>query len=593
MRIKYIDVLKAFAIIAVVLYHTGLMTYGYLGVDLFLVIAGYLTTKSLYAKMMTPENVTGGRIYVQFEISRIIRLLPPLLVAGVFCMLLGFFVMLPDDYENLSQSVIATNFFGNNILAAITTGNYWDVVNDYKPLMHTWYVGIVMQFYLIVPVLFYLARIGKKNLEGILLTIIGAVGVLSLLVYFGTTNDAERFYYLPSRFFEFAVGGVCALIYNPKEQKPFEKGFVYVCYILLLALMVINADVIPAIVRLVAVVSLSAMLLCSMDVLENKVTGNDVLAKIGAASYSIFIWHQILLAFYRYTMTSKFTLGSYAILLVGTALMSWLSYQFIEQGITKALKSKTGKTAICTLTVVLFVGLIVFAGFIYMRAGVVRDVPELYISKNNIHSGMHAEYVDRGYQYDKPFTTQKKHWYVIGNSFGRDFVNVILESPVAEQVEISYSTDKQFKNESVRFANADRVFIATLGLKEELVTEIEVLCVANGLARDQLIVVGEKNFGESNGQIYARRNKPDYFEQYTDVEDKERYIIRNKHFSELYGSRFIDLMNMVTNDKDQVRVFTPDNHFMSADCRHLSKGGAVYFGKLIEWSHYFGNNMDK
>lgn len=60
MRNKYLDVLKAFAIIAVVLYHTGLMTYGYLGVDLFLVIAGYLTTKSLHSKMMAPETAAGG-----------------------------------------------------------------------------------------------------------------------------------------------------------------------------------------------------------------------------------------------------------------------------------------------------------------------------------------------------------------------------------------------------------------------------------------------------------------------------------------------------------------------------------------------------
>lgn len=159
MRIKYIDVLKAFAIIAVVLYHAGALNYGYLGVDLFLTIAGYLTTKSLLKFFVVNSSSRWGQLYVQFEISRIIRLLPPLLVAGVICMILGFFAMLPDDYENLSQSVIATNFFGNNILAAITTGNYWDVVNDYKPLMHTWYVGIVMQFYLVFPVLFYLARI--------------------------------------------------------------------------------------------------------------------------------------------------------------------------------------------------------------------------------------------------------------------------------------------------------------------------------------------------------------------------------------------------------------------------------------------------
>ena len=60
MRIKYIDVLKAFAIIAVVVYHTGIMTYGYLGVDLFLVVAGYLTTRSLYAKLLTPNKPNGG-----------------------------------------------------------------------------------------------------------------------------------------------------------------------------------------------------------------------------------------------------------------------------------------------------------------------------------------------------------------------------------------------------------------------------------------------------------------------------------------------------------------------------------------------------
>ena len=142
MRIKYIDILKAIAIIAVVLYHTGLMTYGYLGVDLFLVIAGFLTTRSLFTKVITSVSPNGG--YFTFEFSRVIRLLPPLLFAGLVCMLVGYITMLPDDYENLSQSVIATNCFGNNILASITQSNYWDISNDYKPLMHTWYVGVIM-----------------------------------------------------------------------------------------------------------------------------------------------------------------------------------------------------------------------------------------------------------------------------------------------------------------------------------------------------------------------------------------------------------------------------------------------------------------
>lgn len=594
MRINYIDVLKAFAIIAVVLYHTGLMTYGYLGVDLFLVVAGYLTTKSLYAKMIAPKNsVLGGKFYIKFLISRIIRLLPPLLVAGSVCMLLGFFVMLPDDYENLSQSVIATNGFGNNILSAITTKNYWDISNDYKPLMHTWYVGMVMQFYLVYPILFLFSSLNKKDSKKTLLTIVSTLASISLLVYFATTNTAERFYYLPSRFFEFAVGGIAALIYTPKEDKPFRKWYVYLCYALLLTLLFINSEPLPAIIRLVAVVGLSCVVLCSQDVLENKVTGNTVLAKIGAASYSIFIWHQILLAFYRYTITGKFTIGSYIVLLVGTALMSWLSYKLIEQGATNALKSKTGKAFLYSSTALVFLALSAFAGIIYMRAGIVRDVPELYIDKNDIHRGMHAEYCDRGNLYDKPFTTDKKHWYVIGNSFGRDFVNVILESPVSDKVEISYSTDINFRKKKERFSNADRVFLSTKGLNEDLVTEVEIMCLANGLNLNQLVIVGEKNFGECNGQIYAHRNDDGYFDQFIDVYTPERYIDDNKHFAELYGDRFLDLMSMVTNDEKQVRVFTPDHHFISADCRHLSRGGAIYFADRINWDKYINDKTLK
>lgn len=501
-------------------------------------------------------------------------------------MVLGYFVMLPDDYENLSQSVIATNLFVNNILAAITTKNYWDVVNDYKPLMHTWYVGVVMQFYVVYPILFYLAKLNKNNPKGLLLTIVSTLAVVSLLVYFATENAAPRFYYLPSRFFEFAVGGVAALVYNPKEKTPFTKNYVYVCYVLLLVLMFVNFELIPSNVRLVAVVGLTCVMLCSQDILENKITGNSILVKIGAASYSIFIWHQIVLAFYRYTITNKFTIGSYTILLTATAILSWITYRFIEQKTTDALKTNKGKVILYTTMVVVFAALSGFAGYIYMRAGVVRDVPELYVSKNDVHRGMHADYCDRGYQYDKPFTTEKKHWYVIGNSFGRDFVNVILESHIADKVEISYSTDLGYKKESARFKAADKVFISTLGLKEEFVTEIEILAMANGLKQENIVIVGEKNFGESNGQIYAKRKTKDYFNQYVQVEDETRYIDRNRYFAQLYGNRFLDMMSMVTNNENKVRVFTPDRHFISADCRHLGKGGAEFFAREIDWRKY-------
>ena len=518
-------------------------------------------------------------------------MLPPLLVAGAFCMALGYFVMLPDDYENLSESVIASNCFVNNILAAITTKNYWDVTNEFKPLMHTWYVGVVMQFYLVYPILFFLAKFDKKNSKGTLLTMISTLAVVSLLIYFGTEDAAKRFYYLPSRFFEFAVGGIVALTYNPKENKPFGKLFVYVCYALLLVMMVINIELIASNIRLVTVVALSAVLLCSQDILENKLSGNSLLAVVGAASYSIFIWHQIVLAFCRYFITSRFSFTAFAFILIATAVLSWLSYKMIEQAITKALKTKRGNIVLYSSVVSLFLTLNAFAAYIYMNAGVIRDIPELYVSLENKHRGMHAEYVDRANQYNKPFITDKRHWYVIGNSFGRDFVNVILESNVADSVEVSYSTDVNFRKETERFCQADLVFISTLGLTEELVKEVEILCLANGLQPNQLVIVGEKNFGVSNGQVYAKRGSAEYFNQYVEVENKDHFIIKNKKFAKFYGERFIDLMSMVTNETNQVRVFTPDHHYMSADCRHLSKGGAKFFAKMIDWNIYLQKNI--
>jgi peptidoglycan/LPS O-acetylase OafA/YrhL len=117
-RIKYYDVLKAVAIIAVVLYHIGVCQNGYLGVDVFFVLAGFFTSNSI------DNHIATNRWYFKFIKQRIFRILPLLIIAGIICMAFGWFMMLPDDYENAAQSVVATNFFGNNILQAITTRDY-------------------------------------------------------------------------------------------------------------------------------------------------------------------------------------------------------------------------------------------------------------------------------------------------------------------------------------------------------------------------------------------------------------------------------------------------------------------------------------
>ena len=154
-----LDVIKGISIIAVVLFHIGLLKSGYLGVDAFFVINGFLIVPSVL-KYIQQSSFS----FFEFMMKRTVRLLPLVVIASVVALSIGYFVMLPDDFENLSQSVIASNCFSENILEAITTKNYWDQDNGYKPLMHLWYVGILFEFYILFPLLMLGAKYISKRL---------------------------------------------------------------------------------------------------------------------------------------------------------------------------------------------------------------------------------------------------------------------------------------------------------------------------------------------------------------------------------------------------------------------------------------------
>ncbi len=581
-RLTYLDVMKAIAIIAVVLYHIGLLPYGYLGVDMFLVVAGFLVTRSIQKR-----SCRDGRWYFRFIVDRVVRLLPVLLVAGIAAMAIGWFTMLPDDYENLSESVVATNLFANNILSAITTGDYWNIANEYKPLMHTWYVGLLMQFYLVYPLLFYLAKLDKRAPRRKLLVIIGSLALLSLLVFFTGNNEAHRFYYLPARFFEFGVGGVVALAYDPSRERVFHPAFSYLCYAFLLVLMFVGLRIVPDAARLVLVVGLTAVLVMSGRALENGVTSNRVLAAVGVASYSIYVWHQVLIAFYRYIFGNQFAIWSYLLLFVVVGVVSWISYRVIERGVSRALESGSGRRGVFVATISVFVLLTGFAGWVYMNAGVVRDVSELGISVQDRHRRLNVEYTERGYQYDRPFvSSDKPHWLVVGNSFGRDFVNVILESRIASDVEVSFTDGIGKPGMDERLATADLVFVARRGYNRRFVSDVEVKCWSAGIPPERVIVVGDKSFGENNGHVYAKRFRPDFFEQRVEPLGGEWFLDRNKRYREFYGERFLDMMDMVTDESGLVQVFTPDGRFISADGKHLTAAGARFYAERIEWARW-------
>ena len=579
-----IDAIKGIAIIAVVFYHMGILSSGYLGVDAFFVINGFFILPAMF-RLFENESVNG---LIVFWEKRILRLWPLILIATLFCLLVGYWGMLPDDYENLSESIIATNLFSENILSAITTKNYWDVSNDYKPLMHMWYVGILVEFYIITPVLLWIATKyatwRNRNVETCLIITIVVLTALSFFFYLSPISEgAGRFYYLPSRFWEIALGGILAInLRYLRNNKLFEStiinSLVFIILIVLLCIGLLRPNYLPM-PALVGTTFLTSFLLISNPAksIFTKLLSSKVLTSLGKMSFSIFVWHQILLAFYRYFVTDELTPTFIVCFWAITLLLSWATYVFVEQK-TK-VSHRSFALAVCSMVI-----LAIPSAAIYLHAGVVRDVPEMNIYFDNVHRGMHAEYVDRVYEMDKDFKGDKKcKVLVVGDSFARDWVNVMLESKYCDSLDISYAYS--FEERLIpRIQQCDYLFIR---VKKPKVPDY----VWNKKKKKNVWGIGTKTFGSNNGIIYSHRNDPNYFNM-TITPDEEFIAERNQEI-EWWGGHYVDMMTPSMNTEGRIRVFTPNHKFISQDCTHLTQDGAQYYASIIDLDEIFLDNMKK
>ena len=208
MKRKYrsdIDGLRAIAVFSVIFFHLKCTNNGYLGVNVFFVISGYLITSIIFKEV---ENNTFS--ILKFYERRIRRIIPLVLFTSFIAFILGLVFMLPDDLENLSQSVIASNMSLNNLLMFKTSSNYWAIKNDFKPLMHTWSLGIEEQFYLFYPFIFFFLKKKKSTILKVLIV----TTIVSLIAFIFSNNTSAKFYFIHYRFFELSIGGIAAIYWS-------------------------------------------------------------------------------------------------------------------------------------------------------------------------------------------------------------------------------------------------------------------------------------------------------------------------------------------------------------------------------------------
>jgi peptidoglycan/LPS O-acetylase OafA/YrhL len=572
---KDIDGLRAIAVLSVILFHMGYLPDGYLGVDVFFAISGYLITKIVYNEAL--ENRFS---IINFYLRRIRRIIPLVLFTTLIALITGMLVMLPDDLENLSQSVLATNLFANNILLQITTGNYWDIVNDYKPLMHTWSLGVEEQFYLLYPAIFVLFTGERKKWILPLLVLLTAI---SLFLYLSATNPSARFYLIQYRFYELALGGLGAIIFrNRVIDSRYKTGLLFIVLFILLA-----GVHLPPVIKLLLVVFASVgLLLPGSDHknLSNAVLENKIMTGVGKISFSLYMWHQIVLAYNRYFVMESINVMSATLLFIIILILSVLSYYFIEQPFRD--KARVNVRTLLSATGFLLILTSGSSILIFTKAGIIRDVPELGIysadHSNNIlsfskrKSHVHDAYNARIYDLDKPFTDSRKiKVLVIGDSFARDWSNILLESKYGQNIEISYTFNiNRCKDIKERLSRADIIFFS-----EMRIDTFRKAARRFDIDTAKVRIVGTKNFGSNNGIYYNKKGDNTYCVQKAAIGQK--FLIKNKELKAEWGNKYIDLIGMVIDESGKVPVFTDSCMFISQDCRHLTRAGAMYFSRLL------------
>lgn len=325
---REVDGLRALAVLPVLFFHAGFKTFsgGFVGVDVFFVISGYLITAIILA-----EKQAGTFSIIKFYERRARRILPALFFVMFSCLPFAWLWLLPQDMKSFSQSLVAVSAFASNILFWQSSG-YFDIATELKPLLHTWSLAVEEQYYLLFPVFLMLAwRLGKRWILGLLAA---AFAASLAAAHWGSVAKPEAaFYLLPTRGWELLIGVFVAFYFSGRENsspaKPLsEAGGALGLALIVYAIFAFDKETpFPSLYTLLPTIGTALILLYATHrTVVGKLLGNKIFVGIGLISYSTYLWHQPLYSFARHRILgepSKLLFGFLAVLSIVLAYFSW------------------------------------------------------------------------------------------------------------------------------------------------------------------------------------------------------------------------------------------------------------------------------
>lgn len=330
---REIDGLRALAVLPVIIFHANAdwMPGGFVGVDIFFVISGFLITSIIFSELQR-----GNFTIANFYERRVRRIMPALLVVIIFTLVMGWFYMMPAQFALLAKSAIATLAFVSNLFQWKNTA-YFGPSAELNPLLHTWSLAIEEQFYVFFPILMIcLFKFARRWTLSILTTmLVLSIGMAHYAsIYYPTAN----FYILPTRAWELLLGAVIAIVQLERRwRRPVPHtvreaaGALGVALIVGSVLLIDQETPFPSLYGLYPTIGAALVIAGAQpDTLAGRLLGLPVLVGIGLISYSAYLWHQPLLAFQRLAQVEDPELWRYLLLFVVLLLISFLSWRYVE-----------------------------------------------------------------------------------------------------------------------------------------------------------------------------------------------------------------------------------------------------------------------
>ena len=610
-----IDGLRAVSVLAILFFHGGFEWAGggFVGVDVFFVISGFLITG-----IIVKDLDAGTFSFANFYRRRIKRLFPALVFTLLLVLVAGYLLFSPTDLQRLGQStqyavVSLSNFF------FWQEAGYFNDASEFKPLLHTWSLAIEEQYYLLWPaLLFAIAKVNKKGTLTVVLLVAMAVSLWLNQRYIGDF-PSTAFFLLPFRVFEFALGGLCLVLYQHLKINRIGSELAVLAGLAMIIWSVVSYDAdthFPGWAALVPCVGAALVIVAGQSMAAQWLLSNRLMVTMGLISYSVYLIHWPLLVFYKYWHFSPITLTATVVLLGLSLLVGYMMWRWVEQPF-RPVKPGSSQSRFWMTFVLVVAGVWALGMLTQKNQGWPHRYPDEYF--------MTAQEIDdnrkRYWEFFSEEVNQKepnpdhRQVIVMGNSHAVDLVYAMMENDA--QLDVTYfnswhrcyhfgspMTPKDEKScgnklrrhlKNPAWKTADAVYLHDHWPQLDLPDLKKRLAEIRAITQAPIVVFGPK-------MTYKKR-VPDiilshlrmasmnaFAQQFSD-----RYFLKNLNAKvkdmladiEVPDVSYVDVLAVQCGpETDQCEIVSKDNQaFLYFDYSHFTLQGAREFGAKLKAAH--------